>query len=277
MDDFLIAQNIPVDDMGFLYGFNLFETFLISQNSSVFLLDKHLDRMYASMDFFDFNFSIEKEELKSALLKYIHSNLIKNKVLRVSVSCGNKLKDIKSSLALSLRDNPIKSRELPLRQYKLCISKLIKNETSIIARHKTANYLENYLESVRASKAGFDDALFLNTQSHIAETTRCNIFFVSAGVLFTPDVSCGILPGIIRDWVIELVAGMGIQCVQGSFDVEMLARADEIFVTNSVVGIMPVYGVQDMYVNTSDGHITKMLMNEYRNTTHPPAPSLRCP
>ena len=262
--DFL-CSHIPVDDMGHLYGFGLFETFLVNKNSSVLLLDRHIDRLFKSISFFDFDIDIKKDEFEFMLLKHIENNRIKDKVLRVSITYGNKYKNIKPSMRINLRDNPYISKEIYSKGFKLTVSKYKKNESSPIISHKTANYMENYLACQHAVQNGFDDTIFLNTKNKITETTKSNIFFISNGIIYTPDIRCGILPGIIRDWIIEKSEGMGIKCQQGKYTIKMLMESDEIFVTNSVMGIMPVYCVED-YVMTGGlpGKITNLFLTEYQ-------------
>ena len=265
MNEFTYSDNIPTDDMGCLYGFSLFETFLVNKNGSVFLLGEHIDRIYNSMNFFNFDINMTKGEFELVILRYIESNQVKDKVLRVSVTYGNKSKGIRPSTLITCRDNPY-NNEACLKGYKLTVSKYKKNENSPIIQHKTANYLENFLANQNAVHEGFDDAVFLNTKNKITETTRSNIFFISKGTLHTPNIECGILPGIIRGWIIEKAASLGIKCRQGRYPLKMLLESDEIFIANSVMGIMPVYCV-DNYIISSilPGKITSLFISEYQN------------
>jgi len=264
MIDFF-CSNITTEDMGFLYGFSLFETFLINKNSSVLLIDKHLKRLFNSIKFFNFDIDIKKDEFEFMLIKYINDNYIKNKVMRVSVTCGNKLKNIKPSVIINLRDNPYASNEVYLRGLKLTISECKRNESSHIVRHKTANYLENYLAWQQASQNGFDDAIFLNMKNYITETTKSNFFIVKDEILYTPDNECGILPGIIREWVIEKSKDMGIKCVKGNYVTKMLTESDEVFVTNSVIGIIPVCCIENYFnKDVLPGKITNLFSTEYQ-------------
>lgn len=243
MGYFSFPQSIPIEDMGFLYGFSLFETFLVNSRGSTFLLDQHIGRLYNSMSFFNFDLNICKEDLKSLILNYILKSSLKNKILRITVSYGNKQIGLKASPIITQRDNPYGVEAADSKYYNLSISSIKRNESSTIISHKTSNYMENYMEGQKALNEGYDDSLFLNTRGEVAETTKCNIFFASGGVLYTPETGCGILPGIIRDWVIGKSADMGIKCRQGKFSINELLDADEAFVTNSVIGIIPINSI----------------------------------
>lgn len=266
MNELIKSQSISTDDIGFLYGFSLFETMLVNNKGCAILLEKHIDRLLASMKYFGFNQQIIKNELLNTISNKIKNDNIKNKILRITISNGNAAKGIMSSIALSFRDNPYDISLSKQIGFKLSISDYKKNEVSMIVQHKTANYLENFLQAQLASTKGFDDALFLNTALNVAETTKSNVFFVSSGSVFTPNVDCGILPGITRSWIIEKLADYKVECQQGKYPLDILQRADEVFVTNSVFGIMPVYEVGNIAINQgSTGEITAMLMQTYRN------------
>ncbi|MCX7923714.1 MAG: aminotransferase class IV [Clostridia bacterium] len=259
------VDSIPVDDMGFSFGFNLFETFLVSNSGKVFLLDRHIDRLFDSIKFFEFDIDFGKDELSSVIVSYIEQNKVRDKILRVSVTAGNKMKGLKSAVAITCRNNTYKPEDY-VKGCRLTMAGFGKNEESPIVSHKTGNYLENYLALKQANSNGYDDALFLNTEGFISETAKCNLFFVKDNILYTPDVSCGLLPGVVRQWVIESSESMGIQCLQGNYATEPLVNADEVFVTNSAVGIMHVSSVDECSIKDGTvGKITKLIINKYKN------------
>lgn len=148
------------------------------------------------------------------------------------------------------------------------VSKTIRNETSLLSAHKTGNYAENYLALKAAVSRKYDDALFLNSKLNIAETTKCNLFFVKNEVLYTPDLSCGILPGVVREFVIQRAKALGVAVCEGKFTLENLAEAEEVFVTNSVVGIRRVSVIEESadhiwFKEKMAGRITAMIQKEY--------------
>lgn len=74
----------------------------------------------------------------------------------------------------------------------------------------------------------------------VYETTRGNIFWIRDGVVFTPDISLGILPGILRGWVIARLRRRGIRVEEGKFPLSELKRADAVFRTNAIIGVSAV-------------------------------------
>lgn len=261
--DIKVGNTVYTDDFGFLHGFSLFETFLVNRHGGVFLLDNHIDRLFNSMNRFDFKIGFTKEDFKGFVLDYIKDNGIVNRIMRVTVSYGNSLKGINSQVHINLREYCLTPDDYK-KGYRLKVSDVRKSEYSYVIRHKTANYIENYLIAQKALKDGFQDAILLNSKENITETTRCNLFFVKGGIIYTPAVKCGLLPGIIRDWVIEKAKDSKIQVLEGEYHIHDLLEADEVFVTNSVIGIMGVYGIEDKtFKQRCKKSITNLLQDGY--------------
>lgn len=238
MVEFSFSNVPPYDDYAFLYGFSLFETFLVSNSGNVFLIDHHINRLFKSIEFFELECTFNKNDLLSSILRYIQEENIKNKILRLSVTFGNPTKNITSKAVLSIRDYNASPEH-----YNIIVSDIPRNEKSFIVHHKTSNYLENFLQAKEAAKKGYDDILFLNTAHQVCETSKCNIFMVSDNTLYTPKIECGILPGIIRNWVIRNIETFGYKLFEGSFDIDFLLSCSEAFMTNSVIGIIPIKSI----------------------------------
>ena len=115
------------------------------------------------------------------------------------------------------------------------ISNVRRNETSPFVYHKTMNYGDCILEKRRSGKAGMDERIFLNTKGQICEGTVSNIFFVRDGRIYTPAIDSGLLPGTVREYICESEA-----VTQTVIFPDELSSYQECFVTNSLMGIMPV-------------------------------------
>ena len=236
---FSYRRDVDAEDLGVQFGFSIFETFLVGSGCRIFLLERHADRLFRSLKHFNIALAADKDEFRQSAENYARASASEGKVLRVTVTAGSKHKGIEPAVLFSQRDNPY-GDESYKRGLSLTLADFRRNETSPLVMHKTGNYLENYAAYSAASAKGYDDALFLNSKNEITETTKSNIFFVSQGVLHTPETGCGLLPGIIRGWVIEKAASLGISCAEGRYTLEELLGSDEVFATNSVMGIMPV-------------------------------------
>jgi branched-subunit amino acid aminotransferase/4-amino-4-deoxychorismate lyase len=102
----------------------------------------------------------------------------------------------------------------------------------------------------------------LNVYGKLTEGTVCNVFFFKDGVLCTPSLECGILDGITRRVVIDLALRDGLKVKEDEFTKEYLYSAEEVFITNSTMEVMPVSKVDDQ--KYAVGNITKLLLKAYR-------------
>lgn len=108
-----------------------------------------------------------------------------------------------------------------------------------LARHKTVNYLANIRAREAAKAAGCDDALIVDSEGNIAETTTATVFLVGNARLVTPKTTSA-LPGVVRAWVFEAASEMGLGCVEEDIPEAALGSFQAAFVTNSIIGLAPV-------------------------------------
>jgi branched-chain amino acid aminotransferase len=111
----------------------------------------------------------------------------------------------------------------------------------LLSTLKTNNKITNVLGSIYAKENGFDNCLLLNTNKNIIEALNGNIFVVKDNVIKTPPLEDGCLKGIMRKQVIELLkANDEFEFVEDSVSPFELQKADELFITNVIVGILPI-------------------------------------
>ena len=106
------------------------------------------------------------------------------------------------NLMMRLRPNPYGPARYA-RGFRMDFSAVRRNETSPLTGHKTLNYGDCILEHRAAAAAGMDERIFLNTRGKLAEGTVSNLFLVSGGRIYTPALSCGLLPGVLRSYLLE--------------------------------------------------------------------------
>ncbi|MHB8605941.1 MAG: aminotransferase class IV [Thermoplasmatota archaeon] len=111
-------------------------------------------------------------------------------------------------------------------------------------RIKSLNYLSHVLARIEADERGATDALLLNDRGRLAEATTANVFALRSGVLRTPSLAEDCLDGITRAEVIATAPKLGVQVEEAPLTVDDIARADEIFLTASIAGIVPVVEVE---------------------------------
>lgn len=144
------------------------------------------------------------------------------------------------------------------------------DDNAIPARAKICGaYVNSALASDEVRQSGFDEAIFLNEDGHVAEGATCNIFMVRKGKLITPPVTDNVLEGITRDIIMELARReLGLQVVERSIDRSELYICDELFLTGTAVGIAPIVRVDHRPVKDAEiGPIVRQLQKSYFDVT----------
>ena len=126
-----------------------------------------------------------------------------------------------------------------------------KKSCDILSNIKHNNYLPYILAALKAKKEKWNDAVILNTQSNICDTTIANIFLIKDDVIFTPSLKEGCVAGIMRKKIIQELMDRGWQIIEKEITKTDLQNADEIFLTNSIYNIRWVQHIEDtVYANT---------------------------
>ena len=236
---------IELDD-GYSFGLGLFETILLYKGKPAFL-DEHLARINKSV--VDLGLNIGKLE-KNEVFQYLNNskNILEYEVLKIVLSEKNRL-FLKREYTYTEKDYQ--------KGFSLNISKVRRNESSIFTFHKTLNYGDNILEKRKSKKLGYDEPIFLNSKNQITEGATSNIFVVVRDKIYTPKLSCGLLNGIVRQYIIS-----NYDVTESEIDLEFLNNADEIFLTNSLLGIIPVNNLEKKVFKSQK--ISKEIFNSYK-------------
>ncbi|MGI6006090.1 MAG: aminotransferase class IV [Ruminococcus sp.] len=213
-------------DEGLAFGLGVFETIRIEQGKAI-LLKEHISRMRHGIR----RLGIEREEVNrwltpEKIYDWMKERSMDQGAIKIIVTGEN--------ILFSERENPYKPADYE-KGFHLAFSQVRRNETSPLTYLKTLNYGDNILEKRKAKREGADEPLFLNTRGEITEGAVTNIFFVKDGRLYTPSVSCGLLPGTVRAFIIR-----NFSVCETVIRPEETENFQEAFVTNSLLGIMPV-------------------------------------
>ncbi|WP_377642280.1 aminotransferase class IV [Oryzobacter terrae] len=119
----------------------------------------------------------------------------------------------------------------------------VRNERAATAGLKTTSYADNVIALARAKEQGAVEALFANTRGELCEATGSNVFVVTDGVVRTPPLDSGCLAGITRELVLEWCAREDLEVREEALPLDVLGRADEVFLTSSIKDVHPVSAV----------------------------------
>jgi len=255
-------------DYGFLYGFGLFET-MRAYGGQVFRLDSHLNRLARSAEIL--GLPIEALDLKGAVRDTIQANKLSDARVRITISIGEggMVPDPSTCtqptvLILAGHYKPY-PEQVYERGFRAVVSSIRRNSQSPLSRLKSANYLENMLAKQEARAAGVDEAICLNEKGLLAEASMSNIFLVNDGILRTPGEQSGILLGITREVVLELASQLGINTFEQDIRLDELFQAQEAFLTNSLMEIMPLTEIDGKPVGSGEPEsVTRRLMANYK-------------
>lgn len=258
---------VSVFDRGFLYGDGVFETLRI-YNGIPFMLDEHMGRLIAGLK------ALRFQKLPAGIKVYasrvIEANKISNGILRITVTRGEVVAGIdplacmEPTVAITATEGVPYPEESYLKGFRAVIANIKKDRNSPLCRVKSANFLTHILAKGEAVDAGVDEALMLNYEGFLTEATVSNLFLLKGNSLLTPSLESGILPGVTRRVVIDLTGQMGLEVKQREIRHEELYSADEAFLTNSLMEIMPLIEIDGQAIsNGRPGKITARLHKKY--------------
>ena len=261
---------ISVFDRGFLFGDGIFETLRIYNGQALFL-DQHLQRLRQSCDLLGICLPTPEPAWEKLLQELIERNRLEHTLIRITISrgVGGVSPDPSDCANPTIVIFPRPLPQLTKDQKKHGVSLTILNtrrqpSSALPSQVKSLNYLNNILAKQEAIRAHTFDGILLNTDGHIAECTTSNVFFVKDQRLHTPSLQCEILPGITREIVLQLAKKERIDAQEGTYRPEDLWDADEMFLTNSGFGVLPVGTIETRPLASSrERSMTKTIQHLY--------------
>ena len=265
---------VSVLDRGFLYGDGIFET-LRAYSGAIFHCNDHLDRLFHSAEAIYLRISFTRDYLMETLYKTLETNHLKDAYLRLSVTRGVSEPglDIEGCLSPTLTIIAKEFSGYPEGLHQSGIRAAVVNTRRIPASAlnpavKSLNFLNNIMARVEAKRLNAAEAIMLNMEGYVAEGTVSNIFMVKGGLIKTPPLSAGILNGVTRSIVIDLLKENGIPIIEQAFYPAELYTADECFVTSTLYEVMPVTTINGNAVGSGKpGKLTQTILNLFRRLT----------
>ena len=261
------------------YGTAVFEgirCYKTQKGLAIFRLKDHLKRLFDSAKIYFMNIEYSMKELEDAIIKTIKKNGLDECYIRPLVYFGHgKMgvyplnNKVSVSIAVWKWDEYIK-KENDEQGIRLMVSgwMRIDGRTMPVHAKATANYANSALARIEAIKAGFDEAILLNTAGKVVEASAENIFIVKNKTLITPPISSGSLEGITRDTVLALAKEDSILTEIRDISKDELYLADEIFLTGTAAEIKSVGEIDNRMIgNGKTGTITKTMKKLFEKAT----------
>jgi branched-chain amino acid aminotransferase len=266
---------IHVGSHGLHYGSGVFEgirCYETPEGPAVFRLTDHMQRLVNSARLLYMELPYSRDELVGAANELVVRNGLASCYIRPIAFVGF------GELGVSATGNPI---DVVIMSWKWApylgedslhagvtakISSWQRVGPNIIPHvaKATGIYLNSMLATTEARRAGYDEAILLTAEGYVADGPGENIFIVTDGVLYTPDLSTGILPGITRDTIIQIAQDLGYSVVAKNIIRSDLHLADEVFMCGTAAEVTPVRAVDDVEIGV--GAVTLAIQKAYLET-----------
>lgn len=251
---------VSLIDPGFLCGWGIFET-MRSYNEKIVYLDEHLLRLDKSSKLIHLKLDYSRSRLKKIIKKIVRINGFNDSYVRLTLWKT----DSGTGFSVLARKYTPYPPEKFRSGFNCCLSEYRQSNQPFLSQIKTASRLLFQMAYLQAKEKGFDEAIILNNYGYISEGSRSNLFFIKDSQLFTPDLECGCLDGVTRRCIFDLAKKHNIKVYTGNFTLDDLYHADEAFLTNSLIGVMPLVSLEGRRIGKSLNSLklTKVFFKKY--------------
>jgi branched-chain amino acid aminotransferase len=270
----ILDENEPIvvaQNRGLRYGDGIFETMKLT-NGKLILGDEHFARLWKGMQqlHFDIPKLLSPEKFETEILQLAAKNKLTAARIRLTIirSDGG-IYDAKNNTpnyiieAITL---PEDNGKLNSNGLQLCIFTDAKKSIDTFSNLKTNNYLPYFMGAMFAKKQHCNDALILNSEANICDSTIANVFYIKDEIIFTPALTQGCVAGVMRKFLIDKIRSLGFAVYETIVTKEDIVNADEVFLSNSIYNIRWVAGIENkIYTNTIVWKIVDELIRKNEN------------
>jgi len=257
---------VSVFDHGLLYGDGVFEG-IRAYNRRVFLLDEHIERLYASAKAIALKIPLTPATMARAVVETCRVNRVRDGYIRLVVTRGvgslglnpftcGRPQVICIAGAIQLYPKELYEKGLSV----VTVGTIRNHPEAVNPRIKSLNYLNNVLAKIEAINSGVLECILLNPQGYVAEASGDNVFVVRGGALVTPPSWCGALAGITRAAVMRLAREEGLEVREDVLSRYDLYTADEVFLTGTAAELIAVVDIDRRVIGDGrPGPVTRRL------------------
>jgi len=271
--------SISVFDHGFLYGEGVYET-LRTYNGQPFLFDRHMRRLRNSAKMLELSVPLTDAYIDRRFRDTVHAAGLgeqgREAYIRILITRG--IGDLtydpaatpEPSVVVIAKPHVEPRPEVFDNGVRVALVGVVRNHPSTVnPLIKSNNLLNNALAMQEAFRRGGYEGIMRNYRGELAECTQSNLFIVSRGAALTPPVDAGLLPGITRQFLFEVGAGLGIPVREQVLRDDDLFGADEAFLTSTTRELVPIVQVDDRKIGAGKpGPVARALLSGYRAKAH---------
>lgn len=258
---------ISVFDSGLMQGIGLFET-MRAYNGRVFRLYRHLDRLLNSSRKLGWSMLPDTDSLRENVEQVVGATEQEDSRVRLTVTTGTLRPNDRETPELTVVATASAGAKYPDECYTQGVTLLVpgyrQGGDDPVAGHKTTAYFSRLASLREAHASGAFEALWLTYDNHVAEGAISNVFAVQGERVLTPPPETPVLPGITRATVIELAIALDIPVREQALTLQELVEADEVFLTNSLMEVVPVVRIgREPIGSEKPGETTAQLYQAY--------------
>jgi branched-chain amino acid aminotransferase len=267
------SASIPVFDHGFLYGEGVYET-LRTYHGVPFLYDRHARRLRQSAALMSLPVPFEDAELLAGIRRTMaaHPGGLGESYIRVLLTRGvgelsyNPAACPTPTVVIIVKPFQPPAEKTFTDGIRLSLVSVRRNHPQALnPMIKSNNLLNNALAMQEAIRSDAEEALMRNQHGDLVECSQSNFFVVRDGAVRTPPLAAGLLPGITREFVLELADELGVPAREERLTPDDLRTADEAFITGTTREVTPVVRVDDLTIARGvPGAISRRLLTVYR-------------
>ncbi|NLT05196.1 MAG: branched-chain amino acid transaminase [Solirubrobacterales bacterium] len=273
---------VPLLCHGLHYGTAVFEgirAYATPRGPALFRLDDHLDRLLDSATLYALEIPYSRDELRAATHELVARSGLASCYVRpiaFPVSADGTMRvcplGASTTVAIAVWEWGAYLGEAGKRdgiRAKVSSWQRISEESLLPAAKAAGHYLNSVLASVEAQRAGYEEAILLDSTGHVSEGAAENVFVVRDGRIATPTLCNAILDGITRQSTIAIARDLGLEVAERNVGRHELYIADEVFVTGTAAELTPVREVDDRVVGDGrPGPVTLRLQSALDDALH---------
>ncbi len=265
----LERATVHVEDRGFQFADGVYEV-VRTYGGKPFATDEHVARLFRSLDAIELKITLDADRIKSLIDEGVRRAGFAEAVVYLQLTRGRAPRhrgmprDAEPTIVMTVRELPVRAARLredgvavitmPEFRWRRCDVKSIALLPSILAYHA-------------AKKAGAGDAVFVEEDGTVNESTAGNVFVVTRGRLCTPPKSTHILSGVTRDKILVAARAAGLETAEERITKADLYAADEVFLTSTTAEITPVVAVDGKPIgNGKPGPVSARIYDQFART-----------
>ena len=265
---------ISVFDHGFLYGDGVYET-LRTYNGRLFLFDRHMRRLRHSAEMLALGVPLSNEQIAARIDDTVHAAGLRrdqDAYVRIMVTRG--IGDLsydpaatpEPSIVVIVKPHVDLPADMMTNGVKAALVPIVRNHPgSVNPLIKSNNLLNSALAMQEAVRRGAFEGIMRNYRGELAECSTSNLFVVRAGTALTPPLESGLLPGITREFLLEIGPEAGVPVREQVLKDQDLFGADECFLTSTTREVVPIVRVDDRVIGSGNpGPITQTLLKAFQ-------------